>query len=66
MAGSLCFSTANNETVCYAPDYITEGGNPNHENDLERLLTPSAAIIKPFLSSPLEDACLGMHRGADG
>ncbi len=25
---------------------------PTHETDLERFLTPSVAIIKPFLSSP--------------
>ncbi len=33
---------------------------PNHETDLELFLTPSIEIIKPFLSSPLEDTCLGM------
>jgi len=27
-------------------------------------LTPSVEIIKPFLSSPLEDACVGMRSGS--
>src|SRR5258708_30615937 len=31
---SLGFLTANNETVCYAPDYITQGSLPGDSDDV--------------------------------
>jgi DDE superfamily endonuclease len=43
---SLCFSTPNNKTVCYAPDYITQGSLPSDSDDCIILCAMSRVLSR--------------------